>query len=78
MALQPEPEPSVCLTRCSDSPTIEPLGQLCHLQSSSCKNSVLTCIYHCEVIESHEPIEVEIRSRKLSAEEIRVHKGQAP
>lgn len=57
------PQPNICLTTCTRVPTIEPLGKLCTLQSSSCKNGMRICIYHCEDIETREPIELEIRTR---------------
>lgn len=62
--MEEERPPQFCVGSCSRTPTIEPLGKLCTLGSSSCKNGVLTCYYNCVDVESGRiQLEVEIRSK---------------
>ena len=75
--LEPEPPPNVCLVNCTRIPTFEGLGKLCTLQSSTCKKEMRICIYHCEDIETHEPVEIELRRRVLDAAELPVAKPRA-
>jgi hypothetical protein len=63
MEARPKPPQLPCTPKCTRVPTIEPLGQLCTLQASSCSNGMSSCIYHCEDVETREPIELEIRTR---------------
>lgn len=41
-----------CVLDCPKTPTMEPLGQICHLVASDCSCSgVRGCYYHCEPVE---------------------------
>jgi hypothetical protein len=46
-----QPVPQFCFGTCSQTPTIERLGHLCTLSSSTCVNGMLTCYYKCIEIE---------------------------
>lgn len=63
-------QPPKCIGGCARVPDLEPLGKLCTLSSSSCKNGVLTCIYSCVDVESGRiPLDVEIRSTPTTKRE---------